>query len=117
MHAHIPERLWHGDVEGALAVLVGLRPGAGGEPVAALEEAVRYLGEQRDWLGDYARWREEGFSVGSGLVEREVALVINRRMKKQGMRWCRPNADGLVALRVRRLNEDWDDNLSAHPAA
>ncbi len=43
------------------------------------------------------------------MVEREVDLVINRRMKRQGMRWTRGTADGVVALRVREYNAAWDD--------
>ncbi len=45
--------------------------------------------------------------VGSGMIERAVALVINRRIKKRGMRWCRPNATAVVALRTDLLNDDW----------
>jgi hypothetical protein len=117
LHAAVPARLWEGDVEAALAVLAGMRPAADQEPVAALEAAIEYIQGQRTWLGDYCRWQAEGFSVGSGLVERAVALVINWRMKKRGMRWCRPNADAVVALRTCRLNDDWDAYVAAHPAA
>ena len=117
LHASIPERLWNGDVEGALGALAELRPVGEGEPIAALEGAIEYLQGQRAWLGNYARWQAEGFSVGSGLVERAVALVINRRMKKQGMRWRRQNADAVVALRTSRLNDEWDEHIAAHPAA
>lgn len=46
--------------------------------------------------------------MGCGLVERAVALVINARMKKRGMRWKRANATALVALRVQRINADWE---------
>jgi hypothetical protein len=42
------------------------------------------------------------------MVEREVALVINRRMKRQGMRWRRENADALVALRTHTINATWE---------
>lgn len=117
LHAAIPERLWSGDVEGALGALAQLRPAGQSESIAALEGAIEYLQGQRDWLGNYAQWQAEGFSVGSGLVERAVALVINWRMKKRGMRWCRPNADAVVALRTCRLNEEWDEHIIAHPAA
>jgi len=117
LHAAIPEGLWNGDVEGALRVLAGLRPVMESEPIAALEEAIGYLQEQRPWLGNYAQWQAEGFSVGSGLVERAVALVINRRMKKRGMRWRRHNADAIVALRTCRLNDEWEEHIAAHPAA
>ncbi len=64
-----------------------------------MEEAIRYLETQRDWLGTYAAWQEQGYPVGSSLVERAVALVINVRMKKRGMRWKRGNATAVVALR------------------
>jgi hypothetical protein len=117
LHASIPEQLWNGGVEGALAALARLGPAEGREPIAALEEAIGYIQGQRTWLGDYSQWQAEGFSVGSGLVERAVALVINWRMKKRGMRWCRPNADAVVALRTCRLNDDWDEYVAAHPAA
>lgn len=52
--------------------------------------------------------RRKGIPVGCGLVERAVALVINARMKKRGMRWKRANATALVALRVQRINADWE---------
>jgi hypothetical protein len=51
--------------------------------------------------------RTRGYPVGSGMIERAVSLVINRRMKKRGMRWCRPNATAIVALRIALLNDDW----------
>lgn len=96
--------LWSGEVGEALAVLAGLRAA---EDVAALEQAIGYLRNQRGWIGDYGALRATGYPVGSGLVERQVELVINRRLKKRGMRWLRANADAVVALRVRQLNEDW----------
>ncbi|MGZ3625463.1 MAG: hypothetical protein ACXWPG_19910 [Ktedonobacteraceae bacterium] len=42
-------------------------------------------------------------------MERAVAVVINMRMKKRGMRWKRANATAVVALRVQRINAEWDD--------
>jgi ribosomal protein L31E len=49
-----------------------------------------------------------GYPEGLGLVERAVAVVINLRMKKRGMRWKRANATAVVALRVQRINAEWD---------
>jgi hypothetical protein len=65
------------------------------------------LENQRPWIGSYEHWRKLGYPVGSGMIERALALVINRRMKKRGMRWCRPNATAVVALRTDLLNDDW----------
>ncbi|HEU5383344.1 MAG TPA: hypothetical protein VFV38_48710 [Ktedonobacteraceae bacterium] len=62
---------------------------------------------QRHWIGNDQAWREQGYPVGSGLVERAVAVVINMRMKRRGMRWRRANATAVVALRVQRINADW----------
>ncbi len=80
----------------------------GGDVPPAVKEAIQYLETQQDWLGNYAHWQEQGYPVGSGLVERAVALVINIRMKKRGMRWKRANATAVVALRVQRINAAWD---------
>ncbi len=99
--------LWQGQHEQASRHLYGLRAAMGDVP-PPLEEAIRYLETQHDWLGNYQQWREQGYPVGSGLVERAVALVINVRMKKRGMRWKRANATAVVALRVHYLNADWE---------
>lgn len=73
--------LWEGRVDDALATLTGLR---GAEPVEPLEAAIRYVGGQRGWIGDYGAWREQGLPIDSGLVERQVELVINRRASAAG---------------------------------
>jgi hypothetical protein len=117
LHQQVPAALWQGDLDGALGQLRALRPAALGELVALLEETLRYLDGQRPWLGDYAAWREAGLPIGSGCIERAVAVVINWRLKKRGMRWCRPNANGVVALRVQRLNADWAAVAAAPPLA
>lgn len=84
--------------------------GAAAEPVPRLEDAIRYLQRQRVWLGDYAAWHAAGYPVSSNLIERAVALIIYRRMKRQGMRCARPNASCVVALRVREFTVDWQDD-------
>lgn len=104
----LKEALWHGQVEVARVQLHALRPAPLDPPIEALEAALTYLETQRAWIGNYQHWREMGYPVGSGLVERAVALIINRRMKWQGMRWRRANATAVVALRVRTINADWE---------
>ena len=94
LHQAIPDLLWHGDLDATLAALTALRPtGSGAEAVPRLEQTIRYLEGQCAWVRDYAAWQEAGKPIGSGLVERAVCVVINRRMKRQGMRWRRVNAE------------------------
>ena len=74
-----------------------------------LEEAIPYIVTQNDWMGSYQQWQAAGYPVGSGLVERAVAIVINMRMKKLCMRWKRANVTAVVASGVQRINADWED--------
>jgi hypothetical protein len=99
--------LWQGASEEARQHLQRLCPPSGEVP-PPVEEAIGYLETQQDWIGDYEHWQAQGYPVGSGLVERAVAVVINLRMKKRGMRWKRANATAVVALRVQQINADWE---------
>ncbi|MBO0789343.1 MAG: hypothetical protein J2P36_00085 [Ktedonobacteraceae bacterium] len=81
--------------------------GRGHPKVKALQAAITYRKNQREWIGNYEEWRRRDYPVGSGIIERAVAVVINRRMKRRGMSWLRRNATSVVALRVAWLNEDW----------
>ena len=115
-HHLIPALLWNGEVEAAATELAELSP-ADAEPATAVLETLTYLANQRDWLGDYGAWQAAGEPIGSGLVERAVALVINERMKRRGMRWRRVCATAVVALRVAILNADWDQRCAPTRAA
>jgi hypothetical protein len=112
----VKQWLWHGQVEPASELLKAWRNALSGEGrkiPPALRAAITYLEKQRDWIGSYEQWKQQGYPVGSGIVERAVSLVINRRMKRRGMRWLRKNATAVVALRVDLLNHDWQRPLSA----
>jgi hypothetical protein len=112
----VKQWLWHGQVEPAHARLKQWRDelsAQGSRVPPALRAAITYLDKQREWIGSYERWKQQGYPVGSGLVERAVSWVINRRMKRRGMRWLRKNATAVVALRVDLLNHDWQRPLSA----
>lgn len=110
-------RLWLGSIDLALQGLRDLAKDVPAESLKPIQEAIRYLEHQRPWIGSYERWKAQGYPVGSGMIERAVAIVINRRMKKRGMRWCRSNATAMVALRADLLNEDWvtPQPLRAYP--
>jgi hypothetical protein len=45
--------------------------------------------------------------VGSGAIEKQVDIVVCRRLKTRGMSWYRERAGTLQRLRVLKLNGDW----------
>ena len=46
--------------------------------------------------------------------EKGVDVVVSRRFKgKRGMKWGRARAEGVLALRVAELNDEWTQRLTA----
>lgn len=113
----IEASLDHGDVPGTLAVLADLTTEieqADRVVPAALTAFVTYVTEQAPQIPDYAARRLAGHPIGSGTVEKGVDLVVNRRLKgRRGMKWGRDRAEGVLALRVAALNDEWDHFVGA----
>jgi hypothetical protein len=66
----------------------------------------------------HAARRAAGERIGSGAMEQGSDLVANRRLKgKRGMRWRRDRVEGVTALRVALLNNDWEDDVGPALAA
>lgn len=104
--ARLEERLEVGDVAGALEVLEEVASIA---PHAALAEFAGYLTTLAPCIPNYAARRAAGARIGSGGIEKDVDVVVNRRLKgKRGMRWWRERIERMVALRVALLNDAWD---------
>lgn len=57
----------------------------------------------------YQEFREEGYPIGSGTVESGCKQLVTMRMKGPGMRWSRPGAQNLLALRAAYLSDNWDE--------
>jgi hypothetical protein len=100
-----------GDVAGAVAVLAELTQASDAPEVGAF---AAYLAAQAPHIPDYAARRAAGLPIGSGGVEKGVDVVVNRRFKgKRGMKWGRARAEGVLALRVAELNDEWLPRLTA----
>jgi hypothetical protein len=50
---------------------------------------------------DYPSLRMDGLPIGSGAVESAANHVVQRRMKRAGMRWSEAGGDAILALRAR----------------
>lgn len=103
-------RLRHGqadivlqDIEAALA-LEGLPPSAH----RTLTNLYNYLDEHRDHI-DYAKFKELGLPIGSGMVESACKWLIQQRFKGVGMRWSEDGFNHLLHLRLAWVNGQFDD--------
>ncbi len=83
-----------------------------------LGELLGYVRNNQAAIPCYAEMKEQGYPIGSGAMEKQVDLVLNRRMKgKRGMSWTRDGADRIAALRALRLNRDWRQHWDKRKAA
>ena len=62
--------------------------------------ALRYL-EQRAARMTYPAFKQQGFPIGSGVVEGLNKSVIGTRMKRSGMQWSRPGAARMDTFGLR----------------
>ncbi len=77
----------------------------------------RYLDSRKGQL-KYAEALAEGLPIGSGEIESAHRYVVQKRLKLPGAWWLVEHAEHMIALRINRLNGDWDaywDGLAADP--
>jgi hypothetical protein len=58
---------------------------------------------------DYQRFTEQGYPIGSGEVESAHKAIPQKRLKLPGACWHPDSINPMVALRILRANEWWDD--------
>jgi hypothetical protein len=93
-----------GQVEQALGELRAHK-GRGKKRVRRL---LKYLTRFQDALG-HDEIREAGLPVGSGEVESAHRTIPQKRLKLPGAWWRPDNLNKMLALRVLRANDWWDD--------
>jgi hypothetical protein len=86
--------------------------------VTTLPETARkeldYLESNRTRM-DYRRYRQEGWFIGSGVVEAGCKRVIGQRLKQSGMFWTVTGASAVVSLRCALLSAGGWDYLWSKP--
>ena len=83
---------------------------ARGQPAAIAEELEREAGyfRRNQRRMHYLEMREEGWVIGSGMVE-SGAKQFKARFAGPGMRWSRPGAENLLPIRAAILGGRFDD--------
>ena len=74
----------------------------------ALTKVYNYLDKHRDHI-DYAKFKELGLPIGSGIVESACKWLIQQRFKGVGMRWSEDGFNHLLHLRLAWVNGRFDD--------
>ncbi len=102
-------RLRHGMPDGVLADLTDALDVEGlPETARATLTTVRaYLERHREHI-DYAKYKELGLPLGSGMVESACKWLIQQRFKGVGMRWSEDGFNHLLPLRLAWVNGRFD---------
>jgi hypothetical protein len=106
-------QLWDGQITQVITTCEEQerKPGA----ADAVHRAVTYYTNNRQRI-DYARFRAEGYQIGSGTVESACKQLATGRLRRAGARWNEPGARHTAKARAAWLSHDWEP-LKARYAA
>jgi len=98
--------LWEGQIEALIhdCQLLSSIPAA----QKAVYDAVSYFTNNHKRM-DYARFRQQGYFIGSGTVESAGKQIAGLRLKRAGARWTETGAVATAKARVAWLSDQWDD--------
>jgi len=114
------EALKGGRLDAILRALAGhCEPAEADDEHAPVRTCHRYLGARADQL-NYRQALAEGLPIGSGEIESAHRYLAQQRLKRPGAWWRVEHAEHMLALRINRINGDWDaywKALARQPAA
>ena len=67
----------------------------------------RYLSPRANHL-NYRQALADGLPIGSGEIESAHRYVAQQRLKRPGAWWRVEHAESMLALRINRINGDWN---------
>ena len=117
----ILDDVWAGNAEQVLArlkdqLLVQQRAAMRIDVAPELRKFADYLDEFIDAV-DYAEFVKAGWPIGSGRIESSHKQIPQARMKIPGASWHPDTLNKMLALRVIRANDWWDEFWSQPVAA
>jgi len=73
----------------------------------ALNREVTFFKNNKDRM-EYKRYRNNGWPIGSGVIEAACKSVVKCRFCRSGMRWTRVGGQTIMTLRSLVKSERWD---------
>jgi hypothetical protein len=95
-------------------VLAEVRQITGATPSDPVQKELDYLERNRGRM-DYRHYRQQGWFIGSGVVEAGCKRVIGHRLKQSGMFWTESGAAAVVSLRSTLLSAGGWEHLWNRP--
>jgi hypothetical protein len=74
----------------------------------ALKREVTFFKNNKDRM-EYARYRRNGWPIGSGVIEAACKSIVKCRFCRSGMRWTRTGGQVIMTLRALLKSGRWDD--------
>jgi len=78
------------------------------KPNARLNRLIGYIKRFRDAI-KYSEFKEKDYPIGSGEIESAHKSVPQKRLKIPGATWNPTSIDPMLALRVLRADDWWED--------
>jgi hypothetical protein len=98
--------------EGPEAVLAELRRLCEhGPPNEEMHKKLTSLLKRTDRM-QYPLYQQEGWPIGSGIVESGNKVVMQARLKGAGMHWAPTHVNPMLALRTAACNDRWEEAQS-----
>jgi hypothetical protein len=72
----------------------------------AAQKAISYYTNNQERM-DYARYRKDGYVIGSGTVESGCKQIVTQRLKRSGARWLEEGARRTAKARAVWLSGQW----------
>jgi hypothetical protein len=76
--------------------------------VDRLRRLIGYVERFKDSL-NYGEYRDKGYPIGSGEVESSHRYITQKRLKIAGACWLKENINPMLALRILKANDWWDE--------
>ena len=76
----------------------------------ALSELINVIARRQECI-DYPNLLELGYRVDSGPIESSCKNVVQRRMKRAGMRWSRQGASAMLEVRCLLYSDIWENAI------
>lgn len=70
-----------------------------------IEEKISYLKSHASRT-EYGKYREQGYFIGSGVIEAGCKTVVGSRLKQSGMFWSKRGAENILDMRCLFLGTD-----------